>query len=342
MRILSSKFTSSKLGLKSIFVCPPSSVRTKAPSAPSVVPDRRYLLTCAACQSRLGELRVGRVLPAPAAGWRHGATQWFCCVNRLDRAPDLALRETDLLYGPATCSLHRAALPSLVVANNDDGDSDSESNDKDRLRVGTCPTCGVEVGTLVEEAVECEYAALHFLQRNSCADDVTDNGRDVTTDPQLSGKPSGGKICDKDALAPAVHPAGASWGANFLAYLASRVQEAPELMPRLALSPRGSRTDRLHLWIADRQLTILRSCEADQLTVSTVRSCEADQLTVSTVSKVLFKLSAAGGEEEEELVEVVSERLYRAGLALLQESCRHFPDTVRTFQDYRVAYLSLL
>jgi hypothetical protein len=306
------------------------------------VPDRRYLLTCAACQSRLGELRVGRVLPAPAAGWRHGATNWFCCVNRLDRAPDLALRETDLLYGPATCSLHRAALPSLVVvATNDDSDSD-RSNDKERLRVGACPTCGVEIGTLVEEAMECEYAALHFLPWDSCDDDVTDNGRDVTTDPQLSGKPSSGKICDKDALAPAVHPAGASWGANFLAYLASRVQEAPELMPRLALSPRGKkRTERLHLWIADRQLTILRSCEADQLTI--LRSGEADQLTVSTVSKVLFKLSAAGGEkEEEEIVEEVSERLYRAGLALLQESCRHFPDTVRTFQDYQVAYLSLL
>ncbi len=274
---------------------------------------------------------MGRVLPAPAAGWRHGATNWFCCVNRLDRAPDLALRETDLLYGPATCSLHRAALPSLVVATNDD-DSDSDSNDKDRLRVGTCRTCGVEIGTLVEEAVECEYAALRFLQWDSCADDVTDNGRDVTTDPQLSGKPiSGGKISDKDASAPAVHPAGASWGANFLAYLASRVQEAPELMPKLALSPRGKkRTDRLHLWIADRQLTILRSC------------AEADQLTVSTVSKVLFKLSAAGGKEEEEIVEEVSERLYRGGLALLQDSCRHFPDTVRTFQDYSVAYLSLL
>jgi hypothetical protein len=297
------------------------------------VPDRLYLLTCAACQSRLGQLRVGRVLPAPAAGWRHGATNWFCCVNRLDRAPDLALRETDVLYGPATCSLHRAALPSLVVATNDD---DSESNDKDRLRVGTCRTCGVEIGTLVEEAVECEYAALHFLQWDSCADDVTDNGRDVTADPQvedslpeeqLSSNQSGGKICDQDALAPAVHPAGASWGANFLAYLAARVQEAPELMPRLALTPRGKRTERLHLWIADRQLTILRSAEADQL-------------TASTVSKVLFKLSTAGGEEEE-IVEEVSERLYRAGLVLLQDSCRHFPDTVRTFQDYQVAYLSL-
>ncbi len=276
---------------------------------------------------------MGRVLPAPAAGWRHGATNWFCCVNRLDRAPDLALRETDVLYGPATCSLHRAALPSLVVATNDD---DSESNDKDRLRVGTCRTCGVEIGTLVEEAVECEYAALHFLQWDSCADDVTDNGRDVTADPQvedslpeeqLSSNQSGGKICDQDALAPAVHPAGASWGANFLAYLAARVQEAPELMPRLALTPRGKRTERLHLWIADRQLTILRSAEADQL-------------TASTVSKVLFKLSTAGGEEEE-IVEEVSERLYRAGLVLLQDSCRHFPDTVRTFQDYQVAYLSL-
>jgi hypothetical protein len=314
----------------------------KAPSAPSVLPDRLYILNCAACRGRLGQLRVGRVLPAPAAGWRHGATHWFCCVNRLDRAPDLALRETDLLYGPATCSLHRAALPSLAVATNDD--SDSESNDTERLRVGTCPTCGVEIGTLVEEAVECEYAALHFLPWDSCADDViADNGRDVTTDPQLSSKKhSGGKICDKDALAPAVHPAGASWGANFLAYLAARVQEAPELMPRLALSPRCKRTERLHLWIADRQLTILRSAEADQLTVSTVRSAESDQLTVSTVSKVLFKLSAAGGEEEEEIVEEVSERLYRAGVALLQDSCRHFPDTVRTFQDYSVAYLSLL
>jgi hypothetical protein len=311
------------------------------------VPDRLYILRCAACQSRLGELRVGRVLPAPAAGWRHGATSWFCCVNRLERAPDLALRETDLLYGPATCSLHRAALPSLATK-----DDDSDSNDKDRLRVGTCRTCGVEIGTLVEEAVECEYAALHFLPLDSCDDDVTDNGRDVTADPhvekdslpeeQLSSNQSGGKICDQDALAPAVHPAGASWGANFLAYLASRVQEAPELMPRLALSPRGKRTERLHLWIADRQLTILRSCEADQLTVSTVRSCEADQLTVSTVSKVLFKLSAAGGEKEEEEIVEVSERLYRAGLALLQDSCRHFPDTVRTFQDYQVAYLSLL
>ncbi len=249
------------------------------------------------------------MLPAPAAGWRHGATNWFCCVNRLDRAPDLALRETDLLYGPATCSLHRAALSSLVVDTNNDGDSDS--NDKDRLRVGTCPTCGVEIGTLVEEAVECEYAAIHFLPWDSCADDViADNGRDVTTDPQLSSKHiSGGKICDKDARAPAVHPAGASWGANFLAYVASRVQEAPELMPRLALSPRGKkRTERLHLWIADRQLTVLRS------------SCEADQLTTSTVSKVLFKLSAAGGEEEkEEIVEEVSERLYRA------RHCSHLP-----------------
>ncbi len=271
---------------------------------------------------------MGRVLPAPAAGWRHGATNWFCCVNRLDRAPDLALRETDLLYGPATCSLHRAALHSLVVATNDDGESDS--NDKDRLRVGACPTCGEEIGTLVEEVVECEYAALHFLPWDSCDDDVTDGERDVTTDPQLSGKPNGGKICDKDALAPAVHPAGASWGANFLAYLASRVQEAPELMPRLALSPRGKkRTERLHLWIADRQLTILRSAESDQL-------------TASTVSKVLFKLSAGGGEEGEEIVEEVSERLYRAGVALLQDSCRHFPDTVRTFQDYQVAYLTLL
>jgi hypothetical protein len=320
--------TSFKLGFKSIFVCPPSSVRTKTPSAPSVVPDRRYLLTCAACRGRLGELRVGRVLPAPAAGWRHGATNWFCCVNRLDRAPDLALRETDLLYGPATCSLHRAALPSLVVATEDD---DSESNDKDHLRVGTCRTCGVEIGTLVEEAVECEYAALNFLQWDSCADDVADNERDVTTDSQLSRKHSGGKICDTDVLAQAVRPAGASWGANFLAYLASRVQEAPELMPKLALSPRGRRTERLHLWIPDRQLTILRSC------------AEADQLTASTVSKVLFKLSAAGGEkEEEEFVEEVSERLYRAGLTLLQDSCRHFPDTVRTVQDYQVAYLSLL
>jgi hypothetical protein len=295
------------------------------------VPDRLYLLTCAACQSRLGELRVGRVLPAPAAGWRHGATSWFCCVNRLDRAPDLALRETDLLYGPATCFLHRAALPSLVVVTNDDGDSDS-SNDRDRLRVGACPTCGVEIGTLVEEAVECEYAALRFLPWDSCDDDViADNGRDVATDPQLSSKHiSGGKICDKDALAPSVHPAGASWGANFLAFLASRVQEAPELMPKLALSPRGKRTERLHLWIADRQLTILRS------------SCEADQLTVSTVSKILFKLSAGGGEKEEEEIVEVSDRLYCAGLALLQDSCRHFPDTVRTFQDYSVAYLSLL
>ncbi len=299
-----------------------SSIRKKAPSAPSVVSDRRYLLTCAACRSRLGQLRVGRVLPAPAAGWRHGATSWFCCVNRLDRAPDLALRETDLLYGPATCSLHRAALPSLATK-----DDDSDSNDKDRLRVVACPTCGVEIGTLVEEAVECEYAALHFLPWDSFDDDVTDNGRDVTPDPQLSSKHSGGKICDKDALAPAVHPAGASWGANFLAYLASRVQEAPELMPRLALSPRGRRTERLHLWIADRQLTILRSGESDQL-------------TVSTVSKVLFKLST-GGEEEEEIVEV-SERLFRSGLAMLQDSCRHFPDTIRTFQDYTVAYLSLL
>ncbi len=266
------------------------------------------------------------MLPAPAAGWRHGATNWFCCVNRLDRAPDLALRETDLLYGPATCSLHRAALSSLAI-------NDDDSDDKDRLRVGACPTCGVEIGTLVEEAVECEYAAIHFLQWDSGADDViADNGRDVTTDPQLSSKHiSSGKICDKDALAPAVHPAGASWGANFLAYLASRVQEAPELMPKLALTPRGNRTERLHLWIADRQLTILRSC------------AEADQLTVSTVSKILFKLSAGGGEkEEEELVEEVSERLYRAGLVLLQDSCRHFPDTVRTFQDYQVAYLSLL
>lgn len=342
---------------------PPTGARTskKSPPPPSLVPGRTYLLTCRACGTKLGRLPVGRVLPAPSAGWRHGATDWFCCVNRLERAPDLALRQTDLLYGPATCCLHRAAFKSLSVAGSSSRSSDEMQSDGEQLQqeplqkqqqhmVWSCPACDAEIGTLDQEAVECWYAALAFHLRQE-----EDNDREeerVGADPWEKGCLTADPLqqasfLDNDddnagdfimaGAAPTVHPAGASWRHNFLAYLAARVDETPEPMPRLTLQPRGDDCDTfssLHLWIVDRQLTILRS------------GCGGgDRLAVQTVAKVLFKKSRVGSGlscvSSDPPVEV-ADKMFWAGVSLLEDSCRNFPESVRTFQDYQVAFLPLL
>jgi hypothetical protein len=271
----------------------------KNPPPPSVVAGSNYLLSCRACKTHLGQLRAGRVLAAPGEGWRHGATNWFCCVNRLERAPDLGLRETDLLYGPATFCLHRAVLESLAVG--------SCSSSQSQLPVVSCPTCGVEIGAMAEEMVECWYAALIFLRED-------DDKKDQPHSETVAG-----------SLTP-IHPAGASWDDNFLAFLAARAAEMPDRMPRLMLSPRGDDQVRLHIWIVDRQLTILQSCGDDTDNV----------LAVRTVTKVLFKIGESVGDDSP--VEV-ADSLFRAGRSLLEESCRNFPLAVRSFQDYQVAFL---
>ena len=314
-----------------------SSSRTIKSPCPTFVVGSTYKLTCRACGSQLGQLKVGRVLPAPRDGWRHGATNWFCCVNRLAQAPDLALRETDVLYGPATVALHRAMLGALVVSGSENGDIQHDNGDtlNNRQQHGLCPSCRTEIGTFDEEAIECWYAALGFSPQQE----------DSSADNQAMS---------------VVHPAGAGWCENFLAFLAARIHEVPDMMPKLTVrchqrENSGKDTRFLHLWVVDRQLTILRSDAPSSSDAQGLNGSENNgdahgisdaiddngTLSVQTVAKVLFKLNADGKSVSVEPPVEVAEQLFLAGQTLLEDACRHFPESVRVVQDYQVAFVPL-
>merc|ERR1719483_1457162 len=93
-------------------------------------------MTCVGCEESVGGIVVERVLPLPSGGWRDNCKDWYCCVNKISKAPDMGCRPGDLLYNSHSLAILRSNMSIKVSAE-----------------VVFCQRCGIEIGSLDKDIV---------------------------------------------------------------------------------------------------------------------------------------------------------------------------------------------
>jgi len=81
---------------------------------PTLCTGTLYSMVCTECGEDIGSLGVARLLPLPSGNWRQDCRDWFCCVNKLDKAPELGCGQGDLLYNSHSLSVKSSNLVGAV------------------------------------------------------------------------------------------------------------------------------------------------------------------------------------------------------------------------------------
>jgi len=204
--------------------------RLKFP-APEIVSDQTYILVCQ-CGAELGSITPARVLPLPSASWQADSLDWYCCVNKLNKAPVLKPRTADLLYNSYSFvvdianMIEGAVNKSCVTKEETPGCEEEITKSGGNVSSATvnCKACDSELGSLVRDSLQIWCSSVKLRSGDLCLR----SNKEVET------------VQD-----------------SFKIIINGYVIESISAMPKVMIRNRQGKS--VVLWIIDKDLTVARS-----------------------------------------------------------------------------------